>query len=234
MPIAKINQVFVSIQGEGVFIGVPQIFVRFSGCNLTCKYCDVPRELPEKEFTVQELCHVIATLNKKDGPVHSLSLTGGEPLIQADFLRNLLPYLKRKGFKVYLETNGTLPAKLKKVGRWCDFIAMDIKLPSATGGKPLWEVHKNFLKESLTFCPAPKTFVKVVVTGGTIPGDIKYAARFVHSVNSEVTLVIQPVVNRRGKITVSAKKLLEFLRLTQKFLPSVRLIPPVHQFLGLP
>ncbi|MFH0797655.1 MAG: 7-carboxy-7-deazaguanine synthase QueE [Candidatus Omnitrophota bacterium] len=296
MSTARITEIFYSIQGEGVFIGLPQIFIRFAGCNLTCKYCDVSRELPEREFTVRKLVQLIAALNKsvsrgsppqspfahprarepafckgglrgirKAGLVHSVALTGGEPLLQADFLGNLLPCLKRNGFKVYLETNGTLPAELKKVGRWCDFIAVDIKLPSATGGNPLWEVHKPFLKEALAVCPVPNTFVKVVVTGETIQKDIAYAALLVQSISSNVVFIIQPAVTKtntlnpscRGRIHpprgldkhvpvwvkqgsspygywCDSQKLLGFLKSARKFLPSVRLIPPIHQILNLP
>ena len=62
-----------------------------------------------------------------------MSLTGGEPLLQVDFIKNLAPKIKERGLKVYLETNGTMPERLSEIIGHVDTVAMDVKLPSISG-----------------------------------------------------------------------------------------------------
>ena len=85
---APIIEVFSSIQGEGLYIGKRQIFVRFAGCNLNCKYCDTSNSkmvFSGKEMSVTELHDKINNLITPD--FHSISFTGGAPLLQADFIK---------------------------------------------------------------------------------------------------------------------------------------------------
>ena len=232
MQTAEISQVFFSIQGDGVFIGYPQVFIRFAGCNLSCRYCDLPKNLSVKKLTVPELINRILTIRKENGGVHSVSLTGGEPLLQADFLTGFLPLLKRKKIPVYLETNGTLPEELKKVGKQLDFIAMDLKIPSATGQAARLFAHRHFLQEC-QHLPS-QIFVKVVVTNNTDSGEINYAAKLVRKINPKTPLIIQPALDRNGRPEISGQKLIHLFQAAFKILPTARLIPPVHQFLHLP
>ena len=229
---AKINELFFSVQGEGIFVGYPQVFIRFAGCNLSCRYCDLSQNLPVKNFTARELVTRILTIIKKNEGVHSVSLTGGEPLLQTDFLTGFLPLLKRKKVPVYLETNGTLPEEVKKIGKYLDFIAMDLKLPSATGQDAPWRAHRYFLQECQNL--PSQIFVKVVVTNRTDSGEINYAAKLVRKINSKTTLTIQPALDRNGRPEISGQKLIRLFQAVFKILPTTRLIPPVHQFLRLP
>ncbi len=232
MRTAKINELFFSIQGEGVFIGYPQVFIRFAGCNLSCRYCDLPKNLSVKTLTVPKLVNRILTIIKERGSVHSVSLTGGEPLLQTDFLTGFLPLLKRKKIPIYLETNGTLPAELKKVGKYLDFIAMDLKIPSTTEQVARWCAHRHFLQECQQL--PSQIFVKVVATNGTDSGEINYAAKLVRKINSKIPLIIQPALDRSGQPEISGQKLIHLFQTAFKILPTTRLIPPVHQFLHLP
>jgi len=229
---AKISELFFSIQGEGVFIGYPQIFIRFAGCNLSCRYCDLSKNLSVKKLTVPELVNRILTIIKEKGSVHSVSLTGGEPLLQADFLTGFLPLLKRKKNPVYLETNGTLPEELKKIGKYLDFIAMDLKIPSATEQAAQWCAHRYFLQEC-QYLPS-QIFVKVAVTSGTDSREISYVAKLVRKINPKTPLIIQPALDRSGQPEISGQKLMHLFQAAFKVLPTTRLIPPVHQFLRLP
>ena len=129
---AKIAEVFESVQGEGVYTGVRQVFVRFFGCNLSCSYCDT-RLMTFREYSVAGLMGALAAFRD----YHSLSLTGGEPLCQASFLQVFLGRFKRVDNLVYLETNGTLVHELAKVLDLVDIVAMDMKLPSSGGGASL-------------------------------------------------------------------------------------------------
>ena len=232
MRTAKISELFFSVQGEGVFIGYPQVFIRFAGCNLSCRYCDLSKNLSVKKLTVPELVNRILIIIKENGGVHSVSLTGGEPLLQADFLTGPLPLLKRKKIPVYLETNGTLPEELKKVGKYLDFIAMDLKIPNATEQAAQWCAHHYFLQECQHL--SSQIFVKVVVTNGTDSGEINYAAKLVRKINAKTPLIIQPALDRTGRPEISGQKLIHLFQVAFKVLPTTRLIPPVHQFLRLP
>ena len=232
MRTAKISELFFSVQGEGIFIGYPQIFIRFAGCNLSCRYCDLPEKSSFKNNTAAILVKRIMAIIKEKGGVHSASLTGGEPLLQTDFLTGFLPLLKRKKIPVYLETNGTLPEELKKVGKYLDFIAMDLKIPSATGQAAQWNAHRHFLEECRRL--SGQTFVKTVVTNRTGSREINYAAKLVRKINAATPLIIQPALDRNGRPEVSGQKLTHLFQAAFKVLPTARLIPPVHQFLRLP
>src|SRR5438876_3429225 len=148
-PRARLVEVFSSIQGEAELVGYRQVFVRFFGCNIRCDYCDSPETL-----TGKPKCRVERTPGRRDflvveNPVrreqlteyvrgflgvrhHSVSLTGGEPLLHARFLEGWLPEVRALGLGVYLETNGLLPEHLERVLPQIDIIGMDVKLPSAT------------------------------------------------------------------------------------------------------
>ena len=109
---AKIKEIFMSTQGEGPFVGYKQLFIRFCNCNLKCNYCDTDFESESSvEYSAYELEKYIKFLKGFES-VHSISLTGGEPLLWADFLNEFLPKIDKP---VYLETNATVHVGLKKV-----------------------------------------------------------------------------------------------------------------------
>ena len=143
---ARVIEVFPSIQGEGIHVGKPHLFVRFWNCNLACAYCDTDYRGPYREMTPEGLSEEVEQHLRDDGPFHAVSLTGGEPLLWASFLKRWLPWLRGKGQTVYLETNGTLPDALEQVLPWVDIIAMDVKPPSATADRPVWAEHERFLR----------------------------------------------------------------------------------------
>ena len=87
-----IKEIFSSIQGEGPYIGFEQLFIRFSKCNLKCSYCDTNFVTDLKEYTSQELSDEV----KKYNTTHSISLTGGEPLLDVEFLKECLPLFAKK------------------------------------------------------------------------------------------------------------------------------------------
>lgn len=98
----KINEIFCSIQGEGFHTGVPTVFIRTSGCNLRCHFCDTEYQ-SGKEMRISE---IIAEAQGY-APRHAV-ITGGEPSLQAD-LPKLVEQLHQAGFYVQIETNGTRP-----------------------------------------------------------------------------------------------------------------------------
>jgi 7-carboxy-7-deazaguanine synthase len=251
-PHARLVEVFSSIQGESELVGYRQIFLRFFGCNLHCDYCDSPEAHRAAEgpawcrvertpgssdcdrlsnpLSPADVCDAVARLNTV--PHHSVSLTGGEPLIHALFLEALLPELRGLGLPVYLETNGTLPESLERVLEWVDFIGMDVKLPSVAGtdAASLLPRHQAFL----TVARRRRVFVKIVVGAETPASEVDEAARMVAAVDRAIPLTLQPVTPFGGVARAPAPaKLLELQALALRFLETVRVIPQTHKMLNV-
>jgi len=242
---AYLVEIFSSIQGEGPYAGVRQVFVRFAGCNLKCSYCDTPHER-EAEYRVEtvpgsgvfdrfpnpvdeETVSCIIN-NLISGNIHSICLTGGEPLLQTEFIRNLAQILRKNGLKVYLETNGSLPGALEEVLPFVDYISMDIKLPGSTGIEVEWNTHKEFLKKGLQ----KNIFVKAVVSSDTSDSEITAASRLIQGVDTHIPLIIQPVTPHPGfpGETPTAGRLLKLQELSLNHINDVRVIPQTHKMMG--
>ncbi len=121
-----ISEIFYSVQGEGVLTGVPSIFIRTSGCNLRCRWCDTPYASwnPEgEELNVAEILDRIATWPA----ARHVVLTGGEPMV-ARGIHELAGALKERGLHITIETAGTiLPG-----GIACDLASLSPKLTHST------------------------------------------------------------------------------------------------------
>ncbi len=226
---AKVSELFSSIQGEGLYVGRKEIFIRFSGCNLRCVFCDVNKK-GGKFYTGRELVEKVHPHTNTFGMgAKWLTLTGGEPLLWCDFLKEFLPLLKDRELKIVLETNGTMPEKFRNIKDLVDIVALDFKLPSSTQEKPFWSQHRQFLNLA-----KDKSFVKVVITAKTISGDLKKAIKIISEINQEIPLVLQPVTpHKKFKAAPPIEKVLKFQQQALKFLTDVRVIPQVHKFLKL-
>ncbi|MBQ0057203.1 MAG: radical SAM protein [Bacteroidales bacterium] len=97
----KINEIFYSLQGEGFYAGTPSVFVRFSGCNLKCDFCDTQHQAGV-EMTEREVADAVMRY-----PARHVVLTGGEPSLQ--LTSSLVAMLHEAGRFVAIETNGTHP-----------------------------------------------------------------------------------------------------------------------------
>lgn len=97
----NINEIFYSLQGEGYWAGRPAVFIRFSGCNLRCPFCDTDH----KSFTTFPLPQLIETVSQYLS--RFVVLTGGEPSLYVD--KTLVDALHKQGFYIAIETNGTHP-----------------------------------------------------------------------------------------------------------------------------
>ncbi|MCM1313199.1 MAG: 7-carboxy-7-deazaguanine synthase QueE [Bacteroides sp.] len=96
----RVNEIFYSLQGEGRFVGTPAIFIRFSGCNLRCGFCDTEHEWGE-ELTEEEIVERIGSW-----PARHVVITGGEPALQ--LTASLVDRLHAQGKFVQIETNGSV------------------------------------------------------------------------------------------------------------------------------
>jgi len=229
----EISEIFSSLQGEGPYLGVKQVFVRFGRCNMHCTYCDELDKMQSENFTKMSLTEVlkgIERLDKEKGYHHSVSLTGGEPLFYTSFLENLLPKLKEKGFPTYLETNGTLPRELDKVIRHCDIIAMDMKPASSTSDRSFEKEHAEFLR----IAARKDVFVKVVITPGTKIEEVRRCAMIVDEVDPTIPFIFQPLSDPVG-INTTALQMIEktLMPEVEKILRDVRVIPQLHKIWGV-
>src|SRR5574340_1321596 len=119
----KVNEIFCSIQGESSHAGFPCVFIRLTGCNLRCSYCDTRYAYEEgEEFLVDDIVARVKTYG-----FSLVEITGGEPLLQDD-TPFLIKSLQNAGFKVLLETNGSIDISPVEPG--CIRI-IDVKLPSS-------------------------------------------------------------------------------------------------------
>jgi organic radical activating enzyme len=218
---AKISEIFKSIQGEGLHQGTEQIFVRFFGCNMHCSFCDT-RLNDYSEKTVEEALKDILSL----GVCSFVSLTGGEPLMHADFVKTLASRLKGEGKTVYLETNGIMYENLKEIIGFTDIIAMDFKLPSSTNLISFWHEHENFLK----IASAKEVFVKAVIGKDTQVDDIFESIRIIKRVNPDVPFVLQP---QNPFEEALREKLIFFSDICQKEHIDVRTMCQLHKILGV-
>ena len=241
----ELIEVFSSFQGEGTLVGVRQVFIRMAFCNLDCGYCDTPFA-PTSECRIEdapgsenfrslpnpvglETLYNVLHLWQREAPGlhHSISLTGGEPLVQAAALREWLPALRRI-LPLHLETNGTLPTALTPLLGTIDFISMDLKLPSQTGCRPLWEEHREFLRLGRERIGQ----VKAVIGEETPVEEVEQAARLLREFAPEVPLILQPVT-RNGRPDISPAALFALQTRAAAIHPNLRIIPQIHKFLGV-
>ena len=159
----------------------------------------------------------------------AVTITGGEPLWQAGYLKTALPLLRRFGKCIYLETAGAHVAELQSILEHVDVIAMDIKPPSATGIKPMWSVHRDFLKMALV----KQVIVKVVVTRKTTLTELEQVRDLVAEVDRTIPVILQPVTPAwKVKQTATIAQLLSWQALLSEKLEQVRIIPQCHRALG--
>jgi 7-carboxy-7-deazaguanine synthase len=145
----RVSEIFMSIQGESTYVGLPCIFVRLAGCNLSCKWCNTSYARKPDEGRELSVDEIIREVKKYD--CWLVEVTGGEPLIQAE-TKTLLKSLLDLNYKVLLETNGSvslegLDRRLVKI--------VDIKCPSS--GQ-----EGSFVMENLD-CVTPEDEVKFVI-----------------------------------------------------------------------
>ena len=123
----RISEIFYSIQGEGRLVGIPSVFIRTSGCNLRCVWCDTPYTSWQPEGAHWTVKKILREIDKY--PSRYIVITGGEPLLAAD-LEELTVELQRVGAHITIETAATI---FKPIA--CDLISMSPKLANSTPWK---------------------------------------------------------------------------------------------------
>ena len=238
---AFVSEIFSSAQGEGINIGRRQLFVRFCECHRNCLYCDTPVERTESvaverepgsgkfesvpnPLSAKQLVDLLAGLNRPEFAHDDLFITGGEPLLQADFLAAFLPEARKR-----LD----LPEEFAKVVEWIDHVLMDIKLPSVTGEPESWAMHRDFLE--LIESEETGATIKLVVGADTSNDDLAQAAKIIRASGSLAAVVLQPMTaaSKTNRVPTAGQVLAWQSQMAVALGRSVRVIPQCHKMMGL-
>lgn len=183
------QEIFSSIQGEGVDAGKPTTFVRLYGCNMNCSYCDQPQKPTGRIRTsIRKIVSKVCNLK-----VPNVCITGGEPLIQWESVYPLVLELTGLGFNVSIETNGCCPIEADNYNRSFKYV-MDVKCPSSG-------VHKNNILDNLMRLKAKDEVVFVIQNRK----DYNYAKEIIKKYPTPATINFSPCFNEDGEPMIGSK-----------------------------
>lgn len=232
---APIIEIFSSIQGEGLFIGERQIFVRFAGCNLRCSYCDTDFRNDEntKIMTTDE---VIAYIKKNldfDYDLHkTVVFTGGEPLLHTDFIKKIATKIHDNlQMNIMLETNGTLPENLLEVINFIDIISADFKFAKYSL-EPQHFASLQFMKILQKY--KKFFYIKLVCDETLCLEEFKAGIDDIYKIANDAIIIIQPIMN--SERIIYSERFNEFFKISLKKFKdkgAVLFLPQIHKFLGI-
>jgi organic radical activating enzyme len=239
---AYLNEIFNSIQGEGPYAGTRQIFVRFEQCQLNCEYCDTPQTR-----IVSGSCRIetgpgsgrffsIKTPLSRDDVVDAIaklwtpstkhvSLTGGEPLLNSDFIKTL-----GIEYPLYLETNAGLPENAREIKDIISIASCDIKLPEHQCTQDYSGLLEMELETISILNETAETFVKVIILPQTTKYSLSRAVDGVESIDINIPFILQPVTSDKK---VPSSLLFELMDFAGEKLKDVRAIPQTHKMMNL-
>ncbi len=171
----KINEIFYSIQGEGRNAGLPTIFVRATGCNLRCSYCDTKYAYYDGED--MELHEIMERIKK--WKCKRVCLTGGEPLLQED-MPEFVDMLLNNEYEINIETNGSMD--ISEMAKRDAVISMDMKCPSSGMHNEMKEGNIQILRK--------RDELKFIIGGRE---DYEYAKNLIKKHKPACEVVMQPV-----------------------------------------
>ena len=173
----KVNEIFYDIEGEGQYQGYPSLFIRLTGCNLRCQWCDTKEAYTKGELMkLSELAYAIRT-----SPYKYVNITGGEPLCRKEEVVSLIKQVKKSGKVISVETNGAVSIK----GVPADNISMDLKLPSSGEHKKMILANLKLLK--------PKDQLKLVIG---LVRDMDHASAILKKHPVKCVVFAQPVFGK--------------------------------------
>jgi 7-carboxy-7-deazaguanine synthase len=205
----KISEIFYSIQGEGTLAGVPSVFVRTSGCNLRCTWCDTPYTSWQPEGEDLSMEQIVEAVRQH--PAHHVVITGGEPMIAPQIVE-LTKQMRALGHHITIETAGTIYHPVM-----CDLMSISPKLKNSTpherdGGR--WaaqhdrlRIQPEVLKKLMAHCEYQLKFV--VSAPDDLP-EIRELAETLHAGPGRVLLMPEGIdsetLRQRGQWLVEVCK----------------------------
>jgi 7-carboxy-7-deazaguanine synthase len=233
----KLNEIFTSIEGEGILFGTKTMFVRLAGCPLKCHWCDTPYALPMdsgSDYSIDEVKELIS--NSLHPNTYKVNFTGGEPLVQHEAVIELAKFVRQNGIKTYLESACYDTARFAKVLPHIDLVKVEFKLKDS---KVVAEKHYGSLLGSELDClklaigSGKTTYIKVVVTNLS---SLKEFKELVHEVfraakPAEIAgFIIQPSY-KIDEPTLDV--LFGFYDAVYPVYDQVRVVPQLHKVIGV-
>jgi len=167
----KIAEIFASLQGEGRNQGKPCLFIRLAGCNLRCRWCDTAYA---QDGGIETGIDAILKQTQSQN-LSYVCITGGEPLLQADELEQLLVLLHQMGYSIDIETNGTIDfTRLQPYSSIC----MDVKCPSSGEQSDIGLLEALRPQDSVKFVVQDVTdcrYARDIIDCHRIPGEIFFS-----------------------------------------------------------
>ncbi len=247
-----ISEIFSSLQGEGPYAGRRQIFIRFAGCPLSCFYCDTPyardqtlgtctvfgndERSVENPMPAHLVIEFVKELRTPD--LHSISYTGGEPLLSPSFVEEIAKEAKNMHLRNFIETNGYSAKAFASIADYFDYASIDIKLRNhgAVEEKDYERLYSNAVGcIKISVDRGIETIVKVVVIKNTAVEEIEEICRDLADLN--IKFVLQPVTAppslQSADIVPGVKELFALSETAGLFLHHVMVIPQLHKFLRI-
>jgi len=201
----RITEIFASVQGEGLRMGEPTLFIRLTGCNLRCLFCDTKYAWSGgREYQLRDILEKIRETRRKY-PAEWVCLTGGEPFLQK--IGGLVRMLRKEGLRVQVETNGTIQSRVR-----IDWLTLSPKPPEYY----FWPEYTGKAKE-----------VKLVVSRDLT---LKTIGRIRKAFPGQTPLLLQPQSNLKWSF-IKGKRLLH--RSLNSGLANIRISLQLHKIMGL-
>ena len=202
--ILKITEIFSSVQGEGLRQGEPTIFIRLSGCNLKCSFCDTKYTWEgSQQYSVDQVLEEVRKI-RQGFPAQWICITGGEPLLQD--IDGLTRALKKEGLKIQVETNATLYRTLP-----VDWYSISPK-PDRYTFRP---EYREKAKE-----------VKIIITKNL---DLESIRRLRMRFPEKTPVLLQPQSNRKWSMNLGMKLIRQTIKAG---LRNIRLYSQMHKIFG--
>lgn len=204
----KVNEIFYSIEGEGIRAGLPCVFIRLYGCNLNCSYCDTRYSCENEEYAEMTPYEIIEQVKTYNCP--NITVTGGEPLIH-DGIDILLRALVTQGYRVNVETNGSIIPRYKDVMHTVDYKTFSSGMTDYMDADAFKILTENDV-------------IKFVV--GSVD-DLEQAKAFIEDIKPKAHIFVSPIF---GKI--EASEIAEYLK--DNSLNNWRLQLQMHKYIWPP
>ncbi len=256
--LAPIMEVFASIQGEGLFVGELQVFLRLAGCPLRCNYCDTPESwdalktaAPESSKLRSPFQATCSIAEVELGEPRTVSVTGGEPLLWPEFLLGLKRVIGPR--RLHLETAGGHPRTLERVLGIFDHVSLDLKLAgdlappqelrgafagltteSVPGAVQKEEAESEWAEarvRSLKLLKDHDACAKIVVCGETPASEYESLVDEVAEHAPALPLFIQPATPIRKVTAPEMTDVIQVAEVARERALAVRVLPQVHPFL---
>ncbi|MBO8161095.1 MAG: radical SAM protein [Thermosipho sp. (in: Bacteria)] len=208
-----IDEIFVSVQGEGTSIGLPTVFIRLHGCNSNCIYCDTnQKDRKRRKMSVDNILEAVFRTG-----ITNVCITGGEPLLQEE-VYCLIYDLVGRGYSVSIETNGSIPISEDLYKRSYKYV-MDIKCPSSL-------MHHKNKYANLEILQAHDE-VKFVIADKE---DYKFAKSILKKYPTKAQILFSPLFNKDNKQYIG-KELCNWI--IKDRLNNARVLLQMHKILGV-